>query len=62
MKNVQITTDKKGIMTIVVDTKKEFGLSKSEKTVIIGTTSGNKETDNGVFVGLNVYRYAEPKA
>lgn len=62
MKNVQVTTDKKGIMTIVVDTNKEFGLSKSGKTVILGTTSGNKETGNGVFVGLNVYRYADAKA
>ncbi len=60
MKNVQITTDKKGIMTITVDTNKEFGLSKSGKTVIVATTGGNKEVD-GIFVGLNVYRYATPK-
>ena len=60
MKNVQITTDKKGIMTIEVDTNKEFGLSKSGKTNTIATTQGNKEVD-GVFVGLNVYRYADKK-
>lgn len=58
MKNVKITTDSKGIMTIIVDTKKEFGLSKSGKTVTVATTSGNQDQD-GVFVGLNVYRYAD---
>ena len=58
MKNVKISTDKKGIMTIVVDTKKEQGLSKSGKTTIIATTGGNKEVEGGVHVGLNVYRYA----
>jgi len=61
MKNVAITTDKKGIMTITVDTNKDFGLSKSGKTVIVATTGGNKE-EGSVFIGLNVYRYAAPKA
>jgi len=56
MKNVTIDTDKKGIMTITVDTTKEFGPSKSGKTVCIATTEGNKE-HKGVYVGLNVYRY-----
>jgi len=62
MKNVTISTDKKGIMTITVDTKKEFGLSKSGKTTIIATSSGNAEIEDGVFLGINVYRYANPKA
>ena len=61
MKNTAITTDKKGIMTITVDTKKEFGLSKSGKTVILATSSGNVEVEEGIYLGLNVYRYAEPK-
>lgn len=56
MKNVKITTDEKGIMTIIVDTNKEQGLSKSGKTMIIATTGGNKEVE-GVYVGLNVYSY-----
>ena len=62
MKNVQIVTDKKGIMTITVDTNKEFGLSKSGKTTIIATSSGNAEVADGIFLGINVYRYANPKA
>ena len=62
MKNVVITTDKKGIMTITVDTNKEFGLSKSGKTTIIATSSGNAEVEEGIFLGINVYRYAESKA
>jgi len=59
MKNVKIEMDKKGVMTITVDTAKDFGPSKSGKTVTIATTEGNKEVE-GIYVGLNVYRY--PKA
>lgn len=62
MKNVTIATDKKGIMTITVDTNKEFGLSRSKKTTIIATSSGNVEVEEGIFLGINIYRYAEPKA
>jgi len=63
MKNVKIVVDAKGIMTITVDTSKSQGLSKSLKTEIIGTTSGNVEVDeSGIYVGLNVYKYAGPKA
>ena len=61
MKNVEIKTDGKGVMTIKVDITKEFGLSKSGKTIVIATTQGNKEV-KGVHVGLNVYKYAEPKS
>ena len=57
MKNVLIVTDDKGIMTITVDTKKEFGLSKTGKTVTIASTQGNAQVDN-LFVGLNVYKYS----
>ena len=63
MKNTKIVVDSKGIMTITVDTKKSQGMSKSGKTEIIGTTSGNAEIDeSGIYVGLNVYKYANPKA
>lgn len=58
MKNVK-TKLEKGILTITVDTKKEFGPSKSGKTISIATTSGNVEVEEGIFVGLNVYRYPE---
>ena len=59
-KNTSITIDKKGIMTITVDTNKEFGLSKSGKTTIIASTEGNVR-EGEVFVGLNVYKYADSK-
>jgi len=63
MKNTKIVVDSKGIMTITVDTNKSQGLSKSGKTEILGTTSGNAEIDgSGIYVGLNVYKYANPKA
>ena len=60
MKNVTIKTDSKGIMTITVDTNKEFGLSKSGKTLVIASTMGNKP-EGDIFVGLNVYKYAGTK-
>jgi len=58
MKNVEIKTNAKGIMTITVDTNKDFGLSKSGKTTVVATTQGNKP-EGDVFVGLNVYRYPD---
>ena len=60
MHNVEIKTDGKGIMTIKVDTKKEHGLSKSGKTISIASTGGNIR-EGEVHIGLNVYRYPEPK-
>jgi len=60
MKNATIAIDKKGIMTITVDTNKEFGPSKSGKTTCVASTEGNVREGN-VFVGLNVYKYADPK-
>ena len=61
MQNVEVKVSDKGIMTITVDTKKEFGLSKSGKTVSVASTQGNKELAPGIYVGLNVYRYPNPK-
>ena len=55
MKNVDIKMEK-DTMVIRVDTKKDFGPSKSGKTIIIASTEGNKELD-GVVIGLNVYRH-----
>ena len=54
MKNVEMSMEGKTLV-IKVDTSKEFGLSKSGKTVIIASTEGNQTVD-GVTVGLNVYR------
>jgi hypothetical protein len=57
MKNVEMKMEGKTLV-IKVDTSKEFGPSKSGKTVIIASTEGNV-TESGVTVGLNVYKKAK---
>ena len=54
MKNVEIKMDGKK-MVITVDTSKDFGPSKSGKTIIIASTEGNQDIE-GVTVGLNIYK------
>lgn len=61
MENVEVKVGKDGIMTITVDTKHRGGLSSSGKTVRIASTGGNKEVATGIYVGLNVYTYPNPK-
>jgi hypothetical protein len=58
-KNVEFKVDK-NILTIKIDLKKEFGKSKSGKSITIASTEGNTTVDgtDGVKVGLNVYRSA----
>ena len=60
MVNVQMTEDN-GILTIVVDMTKEFGRSKSGKTITIASTKGNQQVPNQptARIGLNVYKYAD---
>ena len=55
MKNVETKIDGK-ILTIKVDLSKTFGPSKSGKTIIIASTEGNQPLQNGVVMGLNVYK------
>lgn len=57
MKNVEFKVEKK-ILTIKIDLSKEFGPSKSGKSITIASTEGNTavEGTDGVKVGLNVYR------
>ena len=55
MKNVETKIDEK-ILTIKVDLSKTFGPSKSGKTIIIASTEGNQPLQNGVVMGLNVYK------
>lgn len=62
MKNIE-TKVKDGKLMVLIDLAEEHGLSKSEKTVIIGSTGGNTavaKTPDGaeVYLGLNAYRYA----
>jgi len=57
LKNVDMKI-KGNKLTINVDLSKDFGRSKSGKSITIATTSGNKQlTDKqGVYIGLNVYK------
>lgn len=60
-KNAEFKVDAKSkTLTITIDLKKEFGKSKSGKSLVIATTEGNVavEGTDGVKVGLNVYRSA----
>jgi len=57
MKNVEMKIEKT-ILTITVDLAKDFGPSKSGKTVIIATTSGNVSLPDNeeIKIGLNIYK------
>jgi hypothetical protein len=60
MKNVEMSIDK-NILTIKVDLSKDFGRSKSGKTIVIATTEGNQSIPNNVNtkIGLNIYKHPE---
>jgi hypothetical protein len=59
-KGVKYAVDERGILTIVIDTKVEFGKSSTGKTTIIASSSGNQQIylGEGVsgYLGLNLYR------
>jgi hypothetical protein len=59
MKNIE-TKVENNILTIKVDLSKEFGPSKSGKTIIIASSEGNQKIDdaNGAIIGLNIYKKA----
>jgi len=47
---------KNDILTITVNLKENFGLSKSGKNMVIATTSGNADVPGtDVKIGLNIY-------
>jgi hypothetical protein len=57
MKNMELKI--KGTkLTIEVDLEKEFGKSKSGKTIIIASSEGNQpiEGHDDTFIGLNIYK------
>lgn len=61
MKNVdmQVQGD---TLTVTVDLSKEFGPSKSGKTIIVASTEGNKTIPGRIEkIGLNVYRQPDKK-
>ena len=59
MKNVEMTVDG-NIMTIKVDLSKDFGVSKSGKTVIVASSNGGAKVPdhNDKTVNLTVYKKA----
>ena len=59
MKNIEMTVEGE-ILVIKVDLAKEFGPSKSGKTIIVATSEGNVTIpERDEKIGLNVYRYPE---
>ena len=60
MDNVQIeVNDNKAVITI--DLSKDFGPSKSGKTIVVATTRGNVPIPGAetVRIGINCYKYPE---
>ena len=57
MTNVTTKIDK-NILTLTIDLSQDHGPSKSGKTIVIATTSGNVKLDHptGAVIGLNVYK------
>ena len=60
MKNIELSYDQKdkNILIIKVDLNKNFGPSKSGKTIIIASTEGNVSIghDGTTKLGLNIYK------
>ncbi|MDK2889795.1 MAG: hypothetical protein PWR21_427 [Methanoculleus sp.] len=57
MKNVDMTVEG-SVLTIRVDLEKEFGASKSGKSITIASTEGNVAVPGHeeIRIGLNIYR------
>ena len=57
MKNIEMNLDRQ-ILTMKVDLSKDFGPSKSGKSITIATTEGNISVPGAedVKIGLNVYK------
>jgi hypothetical protein len=60
VKNVEMSMEK-NILVIRVDLDKEFGLSSTKKSIIIGSTEGNVPApkDSEIKIGLNVFKQAK---
>ena len=59
MKNIEMSLEGDTLI-IKVDLTKDFGPSKSGKTIIVASTEGNVSIpDRDEKIGLNVYRYPE---
>ena len=57
MKNVSMTVENTTLV-IRVDLTKDFGRSKSGKSIVIASTEGNVDVpgNKGVKIGLNIYK------
>jgi hypothetical protein len=59
MKNIEMTVEEETLI-IKVDLTKDFGPSKSGKTIIVASTEGNVSVPaRNEKIGLNVYRYQD---
>ena len=59
MKNIEMTVEGEALI-IKVDLSKDFGPSKSGKTIIIASTEGNVSVpERDEKIGLNIYRYPD---
>jgi len=58
MRNVK-TEVKGNILTIKIKLDAKTKPSASGKTLIIGTTGGNKDIGEGVVLGVNCYKFPE---
>ena len=56
IQNIEVK-DGKDKITLVIDKKVSLGPSKSGKTIMVATTGGNQELKDGIFLGLNCYKY-----
>lgn len=54
MQNIEYEVTDDNHLIIKVDLTKEFGLSKSQKTTVIGSTQGFIHRNDGVMFSLNV--------
>ena len=60
-KGIKYEIDENGVMTLTIDTHKNFGLSGSGKSTMIATSSGNQKIQvdsEDIFVGINIYKKA----
>jgi hypothetical protein len=55
MKNIDMKVEGT-TLTITVDLSKDYGDSKSGRTKIIATTSGNAKVTGDIMMGVNVYK------
>ena len=59
MKNIKTHIDE-NILTIQIDLNKEYGPSKSGKTIIVGSTYGTTSIDNQSNVKINITAFKKP--